>query len=341
MKETFLESLATKATRKSYSHGLKKFEEFYGKDAKFLLKGKDPGKVIERFYVWVRKKYSQNSCRALVNPIIQYCKYNDVEPRIRKSLGIYTTVLTTRDHRLVVDEARAMYEVGSLEEKVMVKTWLLGLRISDACRLQWQAFDYDQVSTEPREVLVNTRKEGIVAHCFVDSEFQGLLKKYIVNLDQDNPYLFQSNEGEHLKTRQMLRNLQSLQRRAGIKAHGRFGWHIGRKLFLRTCAENGVVSWNAKLLTGKAVDKSIATYIDGVALKKDAEKVLNVLKMEPTKGNGRITNLQTAMDLLFNVMRKMVEKELVQTSPVGGLMGFQMDRSQLSDEEVLRAYLET
>lgn len=135
MVKEFLESLVSDATRKSYRRGLKKFEEYYGKEAKFLLRDKDPSKIIERFYVWLRKKYTQNSCRALTNPIIQYCKYNRVQLNIKKSLGIYRSTLTTRDHFLTIDEAREMYKISSLEEKVMIKTWLLGLRIGDACRL--------------------------------------------------------------------------------------------------------------------------------------------------------------------------------------------------------------
>jgi hypothetical protein len=105
--KSFLESLVSEQTRRSYKRGLTKFEGYYGKSSKFLLKEKDPGKTIEKFYVWLRKKYSQNSCRALVNPIIQYCKYNSIEPRIKKSLHIYKTTITTRDHLLTVDEARA------------------------------------------------------------------------------------------------------------------------------------------------------------------------------------------------------------------------------------------
>ncbi len=32
---------------------------------------------------------------------------------------MYKTTLTTRDHMLNVDEARSMYDIGSLEEKII------------------------------------------------------------------------------------------------------------------------------------------------------------------------------------------------------------------------------
>lgn len=336
--KSFLESLVSEQTRRSYKRGLAKFEEYYGKSAKFLLKEKDSGKTIERFYVWLRKKYSQNSCRALVNPIIQYCKYNNIEPRIKKSLHMYRTTLTTRDHILTVEEARAMYNVGSLEEKVIAKTWLLGLRIGDACRLEWKQFDMTP-SEELKEILVHTRKEGVIAHCFIDPEFQRLLAKHIPNLDQSNPSLFQSGSHDHLSEKQLLRKLQSLQKRAQVKAKGRFGWHIARKLFMRTCAENGVTSWNAKLMVGKAVDKSIATYINGVSLRKDARKILNVLRMEPPKTNGRMSTITEALDLVLKVLRKMALRELEMEQQASGYLGVMIDYSRLSHKEVLEEYL--
>jgi integrase len=336
MVKDFLDSLASPKTRKSYAHGLKVFEEFYGKPAKALLKAKDPGKVIEKFYVWCLGRYMQNSCRAVVNPIIQYCKYNGVEPKIRKSLRIYHTVPTTRDHILTVDETREMYKVGSLEEKVMVKIWLLGLRIEDACMLEWKKFDIYQVLDEPKEVLIHTKKENVVADVFIDKELQQLLVKYIPTLDKDNPYLFQSARRGHLTEKQLLRNLQNLRKRAGVEATGIFGWHIGRKLFLRICAENGINTWSANMMVGKAVDSSIATYIRGANLRREARKVLNVLCMEPLHIAG--TPVATALDLVMKVMRKMIEREMQASGVYNSTLGFLVEKS---DEEVLREYVES
>ena len=336
--ESFLESLVSEQTRRSYKRGLTKFEEYYGKSSKFLLKEKDPGKTIEKFYVWLRKTYAQNSCRALVNPIIQYCKYNNIEPRIKKSLHMYKTTITTRDHMLNVEEARSLFEIGSLEEKIIVKTWLLGLRIGDVVRLEWIQFEIKPIDGLVK-ILINTKKEDVTAHVFIDPEFQKLLAKHIPNLNQNNPYLFQNSGNKHLSEKQLLRKLQRLQKRARIKAHGRFGWHIARKLFLRTCAENGVTSWNAKLMVGKAVDKSISTYINGVSLRKDACKVLKVLLMEPPKMNVQNTNLEKVVDLALKALRKMILQELEQEQQSSGYLGIIIDYSRLSPKELLEEYL--
>ncbi|MDH5451044.1 MAG: site-specific integrase [Candidatus Bathyarchaeota archaeon] len=336
--ETFLESLVSPQTRRSYKRGIKKFLKFYGKDLKSFLKERDPAKIIERYYAWLREKYKQNTCRALVNPIIQYAKYNNIPLNIRKSLGIYRTTLTTRDHILTPDEARVMYEIASLEEKVLIKTWLLGLRVGDGCVLEWKQFDFEPTA-DLKEVLIYTKKEGITAQSYIDPEFQIQLAKYIPNLDKNNPYLFQSERGEHLSEKQMLRKIQSLQKRAQIKAHGSFNWHIARKLFLRVCAENGVTSWNAKLMCGKQVDKSIKTYINHVSLKKDAEKVFNALRMEEPKSNGRVDNLQEAINIVMKTLRKMIEKELTESYGTGKGLGLVVDFSKMSDEELIKWYL--
>lgn len=105
------------------------------------MKEKEIGKRIELFYAWCRERYTQNSCRALVNPIIQYCKYNGLGPKIRESYHMYHTTPTVRDHILTVDQAREIWKISSLEDKVLVKTGLLGLRISDVCVLEAKPFN--------------------------------------------------------------------------------------------------------------------------------------------------------------------------------------------------------
>ena len=118
-----------------------------------------------------------------------------------------------------------------------------------------------------------------------------------------------AEKGGNVKEKQLLRRLQSLQKKTGIDARGQvFGWRIGRKLFLRTCTELGITSWNAQMMCGKAVDKSISTYINGLALKNDAIKVSNVLKMEISNGNGKVTKLE---ELVVTLQKENQELKLV------------------------------
>jgi integrase len=344
----WLEGIPSKNTRKSYRNGTRKFEEYYGKGIETLIGSEDAGKVVEKFFVWLKEKgYTQNSARNLVNPPIQFLKFFNTPVKYRKSLGMYKTVPTTRDHLLNAEEAREMYKVADLSEKVMVKTWLLGLRISDASRLEWKQFEVTNPSNEPIEIEVYTRKEDVVAHIFLDSEFQELLTKHIGNLDKNNIYLFQSEKGDRVSEKQLLRRLQSLQKRAHVKAKGRFGWHIGRKLFLRTCAELGVNQWNAKLMCGKAVSKDIMTYINGVSLKTDAKRVARVLRMEEIRTEG-ISTVEETAKIVTEVLSEMVkpivgrvllERSMSQNSE--GTVGLleKPDLSTKSPKEILELYL--
>lgn len=79
---------------------------------------------------------------------------------------------------------------------------------------------------------------------------------------------------------------------------------------MRTCAENGVVSWNAQLMVGKSVDKSIKTYINHASLRKDAEKVLRVLQMEEVKETSGISNLEEMANVFSKILVRLLLKEM-------------------------------
>ena len=44
--QDWLEGIPSKNTRKSYRHGIEKFEEFYGQGIETLIKSENAGKVI-------------------------------------------------------------------------------------------------------------------------------------------------------------------------------------------------------------------------------------------------------------------------------------------------------
>lgn len=345
----WLGEIPSPQTRKSYRAGIKKFESYSQKPIEDLLEQSDEelGHVINKFYTFLKQSHPQNSCRNTTNSVLQYFKFYGKNPKYNRNIGIFNTTLTTRDHILTVDECRDMWKIAGLTEKIMIKSWLLGLRISDACKLEWSNFNI-KPSDEPIEVLIHTRKEGITAHAFIDSEFQKLLEKYIPTLDKSNKYLFQSEKGGNVKEKQMLRKLQSLQKRAGIQTNGQvFGWHIARKMFLRTSAELGITSWSAMMMVGKSVDKSISTYINGVALKNDAIKISNVLKMEISTGNGKVTRLEEVVNslekenMVFKTRLDLLQKQFEKlNTTVERLYPRELERHIMTDEGVT-TYKET
>jgi len=237
--EDWLDTIPSKHTRKTYIAGVKKFEEFYGKGIETLIGSQDAGKTIEKFYAWLKNEGTpQNTCRNLVNSPIQFLKYFKTEVNYRKNLGIYKTVLTTRDHMLNIAEVQEMAKVADLREQILLEVFILGLRVGDVSKLKWRTFDVN--AEAPVKIMIHTEKEAVVAETYVSEEFQGLLEKYLQRIDKDNEFLFQSNRRGFLSPKRINQILKDLADRAGIKTHGLFRWHIGRKLFLRTCAELGI-----------------------------------------------------------------------------------------------------
>ena len=76
--DDWLEGIPSRATRKSYLNGLKTFEKFYNNGAETLIGSKDAGKVVEKFYAWMKQEgYKQNTARVKANAVIQFLKYFD------------------------------------------------------------------------------------------------------------------------------------------------------------------------------------------------------------------------------------------------------------------------
>lgn len=308
----FLSTIQSPQTRKSYKNGVRKFEEFLHGPIENLLGSAEAGKNVEKYFVWLKSnKYTQNSCRNMVNGPIQFLKYFDTPVKYRKSLGMYKTEITARDHLLTVAEVQEMASVADLKGQVMLRLLLLGLRVGDVCRLEWKWFDVlDQDAPIPLDI--RTHKEGIIAHTFVSQELKDLLAKYLPLLVKDNKFLLQSPRKQHLDEDSLNATLKDLAARARINLRGQLHWHCGRKLFIRTCAENGINQWNAQLMCGKAVEKSIETYINNVQLKEDFKKVSNILRLKKANGNGRIGNLEEVVNLmsaaLTEVLRPIVTR---------------------------------
>lgn len=339
--EDFLSGIPSPQTRKSYKNGIRKFEEFHKKPIESLIKSEDAGRTVEKFYVYLRDKgFTQNSCRNIVNGAIQFLKYFDTTVKYRKSLGIYRTEVSTKDHLLSVKEVQEMGSVSSLKESIILEVFLMGLRAGDASRLEWRWFDVTE-QTPPIPLELRTSKEGIVAYSFISEEFLGLLKKYLGTISKENKYLLQSKRQGYMDEESLNWTLKTLSKRANLNISKNLHWHLGRKLFLRTSAELGVNQWNAKLMCGKAVEKSIECYINGLSLKEDFLKVSEVLRLRKPNGNGKVTKLEEDVQLITKIAVKII-KELRGTEYATPSQGQYLGLvEEPSNEEVLKKYLES
>jgi site-specific recombinase XerD len=155
--EDWLGTIPSNSTRKNYINGVKKFERFLKAEIESVLDKDDTelGHLIEKFHVWEREQnIPQNSIRCTVNGVLQYFKYFGKNPRYRKALGIFRTTMSTKDRKITIAEVQELGKVADLREQILLETFLLGLRISDACVLEWKQFEQD-------EFLLNTKKEQV------------------------------------------------------------------------------------------------------------------------------------------------------------------------------------
>jgi site-specific recombinase XerD len=289
--QEFLNSVSNPRTRKGYRFGLNKFVEWLGKPAEEILAMRQddltqrPGenlveyrnraarfeKEIERFHSYlIDKGYSINSARNMTLGIRQLFRYYQMPVAMRSGSKVSQTVQTTKNFPLTIEHVRKMFEVANLKERVILSVAVdTGLRISDFLTIK--KTDLPPLDKEPPigfELL--TQKEKIPAHCFLSQESVDLLKAYLPTLrKKNNVYLFASNGKSHISDEAISKMLKRLAERAQIDLNGkRLSFHCFRKMFLSASIDSGIGLTAGKLLCGKAVAKSDATYLTTVKLRE-------------------------------------------------------------------------
>lgn len=129
--EDWLGCVPSKQTRKCYRNGIKKFEEFYGKpiEEMLVLSDEEICHTIEKVLCMLTDRgHPQNTKRNVVNCAVQYLKYFGKNPKYRKALGIYRTVESIRDRKLLIADVQELAKVSDLREQILLETLLLGCR---------------------------------------------------------------------------------------------------------------------------------------------------------------------------------------------------------------------
>ena len=108
--------------------------------------------------------------------------------------------------------------------------------------------------------------------------------------------------------------------------------HLLRKLWISTATNLNLNQVIIKILSFKSVSEDVLTYfLDRTDLRDAWQKVVDMLPLEP-RTNGRVDNIQEALDLVMKTLRKMIERELkIKPKPKKGY---------LTDKEILKIFLE-
>jgi len=325
--QTFLDSVTNPNTKKEYRHGIKKFCEWFGKNAEETLEIRKDDltqrtqenlieyrnraarfeKEIEKFHGYLLKQgASINTARNMTIGIRQLFRFYEMPIRLRSGSKATKTVKTMRNFPLAIEHVRAMFQVGDLRERVILSMATdLGLRIGDFLSLKKS--DLPPLDQEPPIGFdLMTTKESVISHGFLSQETSELLRVYVSTLERKNGnvYLFPSNGASHISDEWLNRLLQNLATKAGIVLSGKdLTFHCFRKMFLSAAIDSGIGLTAGKKLCGKAIAQSDDTYLTTVHLR---EKFIQLKKFLTISEKPRVE--AEKVESLKNAISKLQEE---------------------------------
>ena len=314
VEEEWLQSLLSEHTKDHHQRGLRYFKEFLGNlETEQLIEMKKEERTFETrvimFFKWLQKerKLSQNTARSYCIGVQSFFSYIGLPLRLRNKLPKLHMKL--EGYSPTPEDLQKLYKFGDLQ----IKAWVAlsrdcPARISDLLKITPK-----QIQQE--EFLIKSQKENVVGKVYISEETQGL---------------FEMLEGNGtLPTTQ--RGVDKLLQRACKNARipHKINQHLLRKLWISTATNLNLNQMVIKILSFKSVPEDVLTYfLDRTELREAWQKVIDALPLEP-QANGRVDNLQEAMDLVMKTLRKMIERELKIKSKKG----------YLTDIEILEIFL--
>ena len=322
LEEEWIASIPSESTRRHYLKDWKLFRDFLGKtDDQIVELRKKEGKRfvtrIQLFFEDRKKNLSQNSARTAVIAVQSFFSYYDLPVKVSKKLPELSMRL--ENYRPSVSDLQKIYSLGDLN----VKSWIslsrdCPARMGDLLRVMEKV-----LASEEDEFLIESEKENVVGKVYISPETRELFKM--------KPNLPKSERG-------IAKLLERATKTAGLP---KMNQHLLRKVWVSQAINLGIQETIVKILTFKAVPKSMLTYfLDSKDLRESWQKVVNSLPLEAKKTNGRTDTLEKAMDLVLKTLRKMCLKELESEGyNTGQILGVLRDYSRLSHKEVLEEYL--
>ena len=298
--EAFLNSLTTKNTRRLYKRGIDKFGEWYGKSVDEILEERKDDltprpkenlidakqrathyeKLLEEFCSWLESEgYDKANTRyGYCKGLIQLFRYYSVNLTLRNNSPINQTNAKIDDFPLKPEHVKKMFHVAKdLRSKLLVSIGNdLGWRINDVLSIKREELpNLDQ--EPPIEWLRMTQKENQVAKTCLSKATVILLKEYIFAFPTQNPYLF-FNNGGIIDDYVLNRRLKDLAEDAKIELGNlSLSWHCFRKMIISTAKNLSIDPDIIKIMTGRAVEKSMLPYLNGIDVRIAFTKLQTVL----------------------------------------------------------------
>lgn len=328
--EKFLSSVR-KSTANSWRRGITLFTEWYGKSVDTILQERKKDLIprpnenfidqknrsdrfereLEKFHKWmVNKGYAINTARSYCTSVLQLFRYYSMPIPLRRRSPISQTTISTEDFRLKPKHVRAMFHVAKdLRSKLLISMGNdLGWGISDIIKIRRD--ELPDLNQNPPIYWERTRgKTKQIAKTCLSETTIILLKEYLFNFPTDNPYLFHSN-GTYISDVTVNQRLRDLAHDSGIKiGNKRLHWHLFRKMNISQAKNIGIDPDTIKVMVGKAVPKSLLTYMTDINIVDAFKKLQTVTRINGELIKPRTLDIESMGKTIAELTNKIKELE--------------------------------
>jgi len=275
-KELWFEEYLKESTKQRYEYDFNDFCEWAKTSDVELVKeyesaenkkrwAKRKGADIVKFYNWLRTEgKSVNYSRSKTSAIRAFLKSQCEAVQIKRG-AIPKPEIAFGEHEFTQKELRKMFHFGDVKEKAILST---------AVALGWGVGDFVKMRREDIKPFLSVDaftgfwhrrgKTGVRARCHLTPESIDSLTAMLAQ-SVEGVYVWSNGNGKKHVTDETLNNaLKEMARKAGIEPRGKIRFHALRKFLMSQLANAGITQWHIKLMVGKAIPATDATYLTGI-----------------------------------------------------------------------------
>ena len=293
IEEEWLASILKDGTKRHHERGLRYFTEYMQNTPERIIELRETERNFETkvimFFKWMQetKGISENSARSNIIAVQSFFRYVKLPLDLRRKLPDITMKLDS--YKVTLEDLQKLYKYGDFATKAWISLCRdCPARVGDLLELSERA-------DIKAEMLIKSKKENVVGKVYLAPETMDLLNRA---------------RGTLPKTQAGVDKLLVRACKNGGIDH-KINQHLLRKLWISTAINLGLNETIIKILSFKAVDKAMLTYfLDREDLKTSWERVIQALPLEPKNGNGRVTKMEEAVDIILRTLRVMIIKEV-------------------------------
>jgi site-specific recombinase XerD len=289
--------------------------------------------VLQYYQARLSAGYSVNSARADSVAPRSFFSSQCQEVKIQRG-KIAKAQIATGEHSFTQDELKKMFHYGDVKQKAILATAVsLGWSSIDFLslersfiepyvkkareeKLEFVQFIYARQKTDETAIchLMPEAIESLDAYLKTTPRQANNKKKANKQKKQDAKFLWYSpsNYDEPLTNKALNDILKGMVKQASIMTTGDVKFNLLRKFTFSTLQRLGMTESESRVCVGKTVSPDVLTYLINLkdTLIAKYRKAYVGLTLVKSNGNGRIDNLQTAVNTVMDVLRSLVEDKL-------------------------------